>query len=82
MLFRSVSQSRYLSLYDQMRFQGFKIKMTPIPKDTTVNTMFYYRWYRDNVPLGDPTILSTNDNNYRFPSGYVPAILLEVDERC
>lgn len=73
---------QHLSLYDQMRFQGFKIKITPIPKDTTVNTMFYYRWYRDNVPLGEPKIMGTNDNGYRFPSGYIPAILLEVDERC
>ena len=59
---------QHMSLYDQMRFQGFKIKMTPILKDTKANTMFYYRWYRDNVPLGKPTIISTDDSDYPIPA--------------
>ena len=53
-----------------MRFQGFKIKITPIPKDTTVNTMLYYRWYRDNVPLADNKLLAYDTTDYRFPTGY------------
>lgn len=67
---------QYMALYDQMRFQGFKIKITPMPRDTTVNTMFYYRWYRDNVPMGDPVILSVDTSQTRNPSGFNPAILL------
>ena len=59
-----------MTLYDQMRFQGFKIKVTPIPKDTTLNSMFYYRWYRDNVPLADNKLLAYDNREYRFPTGY------------
>ena len=73
---------QHMSLYDQMRFQGFKIKMTPILKDTKANTMFYYRWYRDNVPLGKPTIISTDDSDYPIPAGYNSVLLLDVDPRC
>ena len=73
---------QYMTLYDQMRFQGFKIKVTPIPKDTTLNSMFYYRWYRDNVPLADNKLLSYDTREYRFPTGYTQALLFKVDERC
>ena len=59
-----------MTLYDQMRFQGFKIKITPIPKDTTLSSMFYYRWYRDNVPLADNMLLAYDNRDYRFPTGY------------
>ena len=55
-----------MTLYDQMRFQGFKIKVTPIPKDTTLSSMFYYRWYRDNVPLADNKLLSYDSREYRL----------------
>lgn len=68
--------AQYLSMYDQLRFQGFKIKITPNIANFTKSLMMYYRWFRDGDPSKNTLVQTSVDTHP--PLGYSQAILFDA----
>ena len=64
---------QYLTMYDQFRFQGFKIKFTPNITGANANYMTYTRWFRDAAPASTYIVPNTD---FKAPTGFSPLILL------
>lgn len=59
-------------MYDQFRFQGFKIKFTPNITGANANYMTYTRWFRDAAPASTYIVPNTD---FKAPTGFSPLIL-------